>query len=182
MILIFRQEICFGPSCKLISFSRMRRKIHVLTICKINPYFLGKKLTTASYCVTFLKPENVDVKHHIMAIKFWHGGIWSIINPEVCVNCKWYSVIFLACFLQGNKVGVPVDNYWIKPKEVLMTNFPLPLIKINIYEGRFHRAIEISNIRSLQISWLCNVSGPIVQHNCHGSSISTHPSPVNSSF
>ncbi len=35
-----------------------------------------------------------------------------------------------------------------------------------------------------QISWLCNVSGPMVRHtsNCHGLSISTHPSPVKSSF
>ncbi len=33
-----------------------------------------------------------------------------------------------------------------------------------------------------QISWLCNVSGPMVRHNCHGLSISTHPSPVDSSF
>ncbi len=27
-----------------------------------------------------------------------------------------------------------------------------------------------------QISWLFNVSGPMVRHNCHGLSISTHPS------
>ncbi len=29
-----------------------------------------------------------------------------------------------------------------------------------------------------KISWLWNVSGPMIQHNCHGISISTHPSLV----
>ncbi len=34
----------------------------------------------------------------------------------------------------------------------------------------------------LWISWLCNVSGPMVRHKCHGMTTATHPSPVKSSF
>ena len=33
-----------------------------------------------------------------------------------------------------------------------------------------------------EISRLCNVTGPMARHNCHGLYISTHPLPVNSSF
>ncbi len=36
--------------------------------------------------------------------------------------------------------------------------------------------------QNIPISWLCNVSGPMVRHTCHGIFIPTHPSPVKSSF
>ncbi len=45
--------------------------------------------------------------------------------------------------------------------------------------SRLHDAKHLCNCKT---AWLCNVSGPMVRHNCHGLSISTHPSPVNSSF
>ncbi len=41
---------------------------------------------------------------------------------------------------------------------------------------------RVWNAHDFRISWLCNVSGPMVRHNCHGISISTHPAPVKSSF
>ncbi len=41
---------------------------------------------------------------------------------------------------------------------------------------------QVLKISFWQISWLSNLSGPMVQHNCHAISISTHPLPVYSSF
>ena len=36
--------------------------------------------------------------------------------------------------------------------------------------------------QNISISWLCNISGPMVRHNCHRITIFTHPSLVVSSF
>ncbi len=58
------------------------------------------------------------------------------------------------------------------------------LLKVMTKSQRFfNQQILISWILVIMsISWLCNVGGPIVRHNCHGLSISTHPSLVYSSI
>ncbi len=95
--------------------------------------------------------------------------VTSQTRPVIC-----YSA-FLRLFQVGSSAAESEESYGL----YLSSAMPLVSEPPGLSQFSFSiRAGGAENLIKSVISWLWNVSGPMVRHYCHGLTISTHPSLV----